>query len=71
MLASAHLVQHGDHGNVGLASASGRADQQVLVAVEGGGEDAALNAVQLPAGTKRRLYSPVMNPVGAAWMRLG
>ena len=51
----AELAQHRDHGNVGLAGAGGRAHEQVLVAAEGGWVDAALDAVQLPAGTHESL----------------
>lgn len=46
----ADLAQHRDHGNVGLSGAGGRAHEQVLIAAEGGWVDAALDAVQLPAG---------------------
>ncbi len=42
-------MQHCQHGYVGLASPSGSADQQVLVAVERCWVDAALDAVQCPA----------------------
>lgn len=55
MLHEAHLVQDGDHGDVGLARPRGRADQDVLVAVEGRGEDAALDPVQLPAAPSYRI----------------
>ena len=56
-----HLMQHCQHGNVGLAGASGGADQHVLVAVERCGVDAALNAVQCPAGsTEEQFRMPYM-----------
>lgn len=50
-----HLMQHGKHGNVGLASPGGGTHQQVLVAVECCGVDAALNAVQGPAACKKQV----------------
>ena len=53
-----HLMQHGKHGNVGLASAGGGTHQQVLVAVECCGVDAALNAVQGPAACKKKVLWP-------------
>ena len=43
-----NLMQHCQHGNVGFACASGCAYQQILVAVERCGVDAALDAVQCP-----------------------
>ena len=51
----ADLAQHRDHGNVGLAGAGGCAHEQVLVAAKGGWVDAALDAVQLPAGRQESL----------------
>ena len=50
-----HLMQHRKHGNVGLAGAGGGTHKQVLVAVERCGVDAALNAVQGPATSKKRV----------------
>lgn len=44
-----HLPEHRYHGDVGLTSACRRGDQDVFVAVEGGGVDAALDSIQCPA----------------------
>ena len=61
---SANLMQHGQHGNVCLAGAGGGANQDVLVAAQRRGVDAALDAVQLPAGQARTQQSLWLSAVG-------
>lgn len=58
-----HLMQHRQHGYVGLASAGGGTHQQVLVAVQCCGVDAALDAVQGPATCKKKVLRswPLVN----------
>jgi len=51
----ANLMQHGEQGHVGLSSASGCAQQKVLLTLHAGGVELALNPVERLEALKSRL----------------